>query len=131
MPSTRGTETGEAIPLPVLGGREAARLKWTAEGPTGTVEGRTRGGVRRLQALHGAALVAREIGIEAAFEDSVFLAAHGPYVGALSDLEGKCLIEGATDIAFQMETQKIANFLDGLESVGKTDGSRHQRRILL
>ena len=48
MPSTRGTETGEAIPPPVLGGREAARLKWTAEGPTGTGEGRTRGDVRRL-----------------------------------------------------------------------------------
>ena len=56
VPSTRGTETGEAIPPPVLGGREAARFKWTAEGPTGSVEGRTRGDVRRLQALHGAAL---------------------------------------------------------------------------
>ena len=62
VPSTRGTETGEAIPSPVSGGREAARLKWTAKGPTGTVEGRTRGDVRRLQALHGAALVAREMG---------------------------------------------------------------------
>ena len=72
VPSTRGTETGEAIPPPVLGGREAVRLKWTAKGPTGTVEGRTRGDVRRLQALHGAALVAREMGMEAAFEDSVF-----------------------------------------------------------
>ena len=40
----------------------------------------------------------------------------------MSDLEGKCLIEGAVDIAFQIETQKIANFLDGLESAGKTDG---------
>ena len=50
VPSTRGTETGEAIPPPVLGGREAARLKWTAKGSTGTVEGRTRGDVCRLQA---------------------------------------------------------------------------------
>ena len=41
----------------------------------------------------------------------------------MSDLEGKCFIEGAADIAFQMETQKIANFLDGLESAGKTDGT--------
>ena len=41
VPSTRGTETGEAIPPPVLGGRETARLKWRAEGPTGTVEGRS------------------------------------------------------------------------------------------
>ena len=123
VPSTRGTEIGEAIPPPVLGGREAARLKWTAGGPTETVEGRTRGDVRRLQALHGAALVAREMGMEAAFEDSVFLVAHDSYVGTLSDLEDKFLIEGAADIAFQMETQKIANFLDGLESAGKTDGT--------
>ena len=123
VPSTRGTETGEAIPPPVLGGREAARLKWTAEGPTGTVEGRTRGDVRRLQALHGAALVAREMGMEAAFEDSVFLAAHDSSVGTLSDLEDKFLIEGAADIAFQMETKEIANFLDGLESAGKPDGT--------
>ena len=94
VPSTRGTKTGEAIPLPVLGGREAARLKWTAEGPTGTVEGRTRGDARRLQALHGAALVVREIGMEAAFEDSVFLVAHDSYVGTLSDLEDKFLTEG-------------------------------------
>ena len=37
VPSTRGTETGEAISLPVLGGKEAARLKWAAKGPVGTV----------------------------------------------------------------------------------------------
>ena len=79
VPSTRGTENGEAIPPPASGGREAVSLKWIAEGPTGTVEGRTRGGVRRLQALRGAALVAREMGMEAAFEDSVFLAAHDSY----------------------------------------------------
>ena len=95
MPSTRETETGEAIPPPVLGGREASRLKWTAEGPTGTVEGPTRGDVRRLQALHGAAVVARKMEMEAAFEDSVFLVAHDSYVGTLSDLEDKFLIKGA------------------------------------
>ena len=123
VPSTRGTETGEAIPPPVLGRREAARLKWTVEGPTGTVEGRTRGDVHSLQALRSAALVARETGMEAAGEDSVFLAAHDSYVGTLSDLEDKFLIEGAADIALQMETQKIANFLDGLESTSKTNGT--------
>ena len=74
MSSTRGTETSEAIPPPVSRGRGAARLKWTAEGPTGTVGGRKRGGVHRLQAIHGASLVAREGGMEAAFEDFVFLA---------------------------------------------------------
>ena len=45
------------------------------------------------------------------------------YVGTLSDLEDKFLIEGAADIAFQMEKKKIANFLDGLESAGKTYGT--------
>ena len=79
--------------------------------------------IRRLQALHGAALVAREMGMEAAFKDSVFLMAHDSHVGTWSDLEDKFLIEGAADIAFQMKTQKIANFLDGLESAGKTDGT--------
>ena len=38
--------------------------------------------------------------------------AHDSYVGTLSDLEDKFLIERATDIAFQRETQKIANFLN-------------------
>ena len=93
VPPTRGTETCEAIPPPVLGGREATRLKWTAEGPSGTVEGQTRGDARRLQALHGAALVARGMGIEAAFEDSAFLVVRDSYVGTLSDLEDKFLIE--------------------------------------
>ena len=35
--STRETETTEAVPPPVLGGREAARLKWTAKIPVGIV----------------------------------------------------------------------------------------------
>ena len=121
--STRGVETGEAIPPPVLGEKEAARLKWTAKGPSGTVESRARGDARRLQALHGATLVARGMGMEATFEGSVFLAAHDSSVGTLSDLEDKFLMEGAADVAFQMETQKIANFLDGLGSAGKTDGT--------
>ena len=93
VPSTRGTETGEAIPPPASGGREAVRLKGIAEGPTGTVGCRKRGDVHHLQALHGAALVAREMGMEAAFEDSVFLAAHDSYVDTLSDLEDRFLIE--------------------------------------
>ena len=70
------------------------------------MEGRTRGDVRRLQALHDAALVAREMGREAAFDDSVFLAAHDSYVGTLSYLEGMFLIEGAAGIAFRIETEE-------------------------
>ena len=69
VPSAKGVKTGEAIAPPVLGGKESARPKWTAEGPTGTVEGRTREYVCRLQALHGAALVTRGMGMEASFED--------------------------------------------------------------
>ena len=48
LPSTKATETGKAILPPVLGGKESARLKWTAEGSAGTVECRTRGYVCRL-----------------------------------------------------------------------------------
>ena len=123
VPSTRGTKAGETVPPPVLGGKEAARLKWIVEGLTGTVESRTRGDVRRVQALHGAALVSREMEMEAAFENSVFLAARDSLVGTLSDSEDKFIIEGAAEIAFQIETQKISNFLGGLESAGKTDGA--------
>ena len=50
----------------------------------------------------GAALVGREMGMETAFEDSVFLVAHDSYVGTLSDLKCKFLIERAADIAFQI-----------------------------
>ena len=115
------TETGEAIPLPVLGEREAARLEWTSEGPTGTVEGPTREDVRFLQALYGATLVAGEMGMEAAFEEVVFFTAHDLYVVSLSNLEGKLLIAGAADIAFRMETH------GSLESAGKTDGAFFSR----
>ena len=106
-----GTEIGKAIPQPVFGGREAARLEWTTEGPTGTVEGLTREDGCRLQALHGAAPGAREIEMKAASEHSVFLAAHDSHVGTLSDLDGKFFREEAADIAFRMETEKKTNFL--------------------
>ena len=38
------------MPSPVLGGREVRRLEWTEASRTDTVEGRTRGNVRRLHA---------------------------------------------------------------------------------
>ena len=44
--TSRGSNADGAIRSPVLGGREAGRLEWTAAGPTGTVEGRTRGNFR-------------------------------------------------------------------------------------
>ena len=42
------SNVGGAMTFPVLGGREARRLEWTAAGPTGTAEGRTHGDVCRL-----------------------------------------------------------------------------------
>ena len=123
VPFTRGTESGEAIPSPASGVREAARLKRTSEDSNKTVEGRMRSDICRLQALHGAAILARKIGMEAACDDSAFLAAHDSYAGSLSDFEGKFLVEGAADIAFRIESQNRANFLADLESAGKPDGT--------
>ena len=40
--------------------------------------------------------------MEAAFDDSVFLAAHGSCLGTLSDFKCKFIIERAADIAFQI-----------------------------
>ena len=48
VPSKKATETGKAILRPELGGKESARLKWTAEGSAGTVKCRTRVYVCRL-----------------------------------------------------------------------------------
>ena len=59
--------------------------------------------------------------MEAAFEYPVLLAAHDSYVGTLSDLGDDILIKGDADIAFRMETQKMAYFRYTLKSVGETD----------
>ena len=67
-----------AILSPVLGGWEACRLEWTAAGPTDTVEGRTRGDFRRLQAVHSAGLLAGEVGLVYVREDSAFRATQRP-----------------------------------------------------
>ena len=48
VPSKKATETGKAILRPELGGKESARLKWTAEGSAGTLKCRTRVYVCRL-----------------------------------------------------------------------------------
>ena len=42
--------------------------------------------------------------MEVAFEDYVTFAAHDSYVGTLSGLEGKLLLEEAADVAFRMKT---------------------------
>ena len=61
--------------------------------------------------------------MEAASEDPVFLAAHDSYVDTLSDLGDDILIKGGADIAVRMETQRMADFLETLESPGETDGT--------
>ena len=72
-----GSNADGAMPSPMLGGREAPRLEWTAAGPTGTVDGRRRGDFRRLQAVQSAGLLAREVGLVSAREDSGFRATQG------------------------------------------------------
>ena len=69
-----GSNADGLMPSPVLGEREARRLEWTAAGPTGTVEGRTRGDFRRLQAVQNAGLLAEEVGLVSAREGSAFRA---------------------------------------------------------
>ena len=51
-----GSNADGAMPPPVMGGREARRLEWTSAGLTGTVDGRTRGDFRRIQAVQNAGL---------------------------------------------------------------------------
>ena len=72
-----GSNADGAMPSPMLGGREAPRLEWTAAGPTGTVDGRTRGDFRRLQAVQSAGLLAGEVDLVSAREDSGFRATQG------------------------------------------------------
>ena len=50
----------------------------------------------------------------AATVDPVFLAAHDSYVGPLSDVGDDILIKGGAVIAFRMETQRMADFLETL-----------------
>ena len=78
-----GSNADGAMPSPVLGGREARRLEWTAAGPTGTVDRRTRGDFRRLQAVQNAGRLAGEVGLVSAREVSAFRATQGELVGSI------------------------------------------------
>ena len=75
-----GSNADGAVPSPVMGGREVRRLEWTAAGSTGTVEGRTRGDCCRLETVHSAGLLAGEVGLTFAREDSAFRASQGKFV---------------------------------------------------
>ena len=99
-----GSNADGAMPSPVLGGREARRLEWTAAGPTGTVEGRTRGDFCRLQAVQNAGLLAGEVGLVSAIEDSVYRATQGDLVGSVMFGAEESDVETA-EIAFLSETQ--------------------------
>ena len=104
-----GSNADGAMPSPVLGGREARRLEWTAAGPTGTIEGRMRGDFRRLQAVQNAGLLAGEVGLVSAREDSSFRAKQGELVGSVMFGAEKIGVETA-EIAFLSETQYMTDF---------------------
>ena len=108
------------MPSPVLGGREARRLERTAAGPTGTVEGRTCGDFRRLQAVHSAGLLAGEVGLVSTREDSAFRATQGKLVGSVMFSEGEIGIETA-EISAVRATQGalMGSVMFGAEEIGE------------
>ena len=119
VPTSPGSNADGAMPSPVLGGREARRLEWTATGLTGAVDGRTRGDFRRLQAVKNAGLLAGEVGQVSAREDSVFCATQGELVG--SDMFGAEEIGVETaEIAFLSETQYMKDFLNSIDVDGSS-----------
>ena len=104
-----GSNADGAIPLPVLGRREARRLEWAAAGPTGTVDGRTRGDFRRRQAVQNAGLLAGEVGLVSARQDSAFRATQGELLGSVIFGAEEIGVETA-EIAFLSETQYMKDF---------------------
>ena len=118
-----GSNADGAMPLPVLGGREARRLEWTAAGPTGTVDGRTRGDFRRLQAVQNAAgLFAGDFGSVSAREDSAFRATRGELVGSVMFGAEEIGVETA-EIVFLSETQYMEGFLHSINVDGSSKGT--------
>ena len=117
-----GSNADGTISSPVLGGREARRLEWTAEGPTGTVEGRTCEDFRRLQAVHSAGILAGEVGLVSAREDSAFRATQGELVGSV--MFGAEEIGAETsEIKFISETQYMKGFLNSMDIDGSSEGT--------
>ena len=110
------------MPSPVLGGREARRLEWTAVGPTGTVEGRTLGDFRRLQDVQNAGLFAGEVGLVSAREDSAFRATQLELVGSVMFSSEKIGVETA-EVAFLSETQYMKDFLNSIDVDGSSKGT--------
>ena len=117
-----GSNADGAMPSPVLGGREAHRLEWTAAGPSGTVEGRTRGDFRRLQAVQNAGLLPGEVGLVSAREDSAFRATQGELVGSVMFGAEEIGVETA-EVAFLSETQYMKDFLNSIDVDGSSKGT--------
>ena len=117
-----GSNADGAMPSPVLGGREARRLEWTAAGPTGTVEGRTRGDFRRFQAVRNAGLLAEGADLVSARECSAFRATQGEIVGSVMFGAEEIGVETAA-IAFLSETQYMKDFLNLIDVDGSSKGT--------
>ena len=107
------------MPSPVLGGWEARRLEWIAAGPTGTVEGRTRGDFRRLQAVHSAGLLAGEVGLVSVREDSASRPTQRGLVGNAMFSAEEIGVKTAR-IAFVSETQYMKDFLNSMDVYGSS-----------
>ena len=125
VPTSPGSNTDGAMPLPVLGGTEARRLEWTAVGPSCPVEGRTRGDVRRLHAIHSAGLLVEEIGLVPARKNFVFRAAQGELVSTLANVAFDAEKNGVeiAEIVFISETQYMKNFLNSMDVDGSSEGT--------
>ena len=117
-----GSNANGAMPLPMLDGRETRRLEWTAAGPTGTVDGRTRGDFCRLQAVQNADLLAGEVDLVSAREDSDFCATQGELVGSVMFGAEEIGVETA-EIAFLSEPQYMNNFLNSIDIDGSSKGT--------
>ena len=86
-------------------------------GPTGTVEGRTRGDFRRLQAVHSAGLLAGEVGLVSVREDSASRATQRELVGNAMFSAEEIGIKTAR-IAYVSETQYMKDFLNSMDVDG-------------
>ena len=117
-----GSNADGAMPSTVLGGREARQLEWTAADPTATVNGRTRGDFRRLQAVQSAGLLAGEVVLVSAREDSVFRTTQGELVGNVMFGAEETGAKTA-EIEFISETQYMKDFLNLIDVNGSSKGT--------
>ena len=118
-----GSNADGAMPSPILGGREARRLELTAAGPTGKVDGRTRGDFRRIQAVQNAGLLTGEVGLVSARDGSAFRATQGELVGSVVMFGAEEIGVETAEIAFLSETQYMKDFLNSIDVDGSSKGT--------